>query len=141
MINKNDCFEKGLLKRGIKNTDLAKKSIKQAEFFLKEAVDLWKLQKKEFAVIALYNSFFHTSRSLLYKDGITERSHYCIARYVEEEYVSKKILSEKFLNAFEAIMSNRHEIQYSTEAVDIGFDFEDFKDICNEYINEVKKLP
>jgi len=75
LINKNECFEKGLLKKDIPSLDLAKKSIKQAEFFLKETEDLIEINKKQIAVISLYNAFFHASRALLYKDGIKAIPH------------------------------------------------------------------
>ena len=140
LISKNECFEKGLLKKDVPSQDLAKKSIKQAEFFLNETEDLIKLNKKQIAVISLYNAFFHVSRALLYKDGIKERSHYCIARYIEEEYVNKNKLDTKFLNAFETIMSIRHNIQYSTEIVEIDIDLDEFYNICEEYSAEVEKL-
>ena len=140
MINKNECFEKGLLKKDIPSLDLAKKSLRQAEFFLKETADLIELDKKQIAVISLYNAFFHISRALLYKDGIKEKSHYCIAKYVEEEYVNNNKLDAKFLNAFETIMSVRHNIQYSTEVVEIDIDLNEFCNICEEYRAEVEKL-
>ena len=140
LISKNECFEKGLLKKDVPSLNLAKKSIKQAEFFLNETEDLIKLNKKQIAVISLYNAFFHVSRALLYKEGFKERSHYCIARYLEEEYVNKNKLDTKFLNAFETIMSIRHNIQYSTEAVEIDIDLDEFYNICEEYIAEVEKL-
>jgi len=140
LINKNECFEKGLLKKDIPSLDLAKKSLRQAEFFLKETADLIELDKKQIAVISLYNAFFHISRALLYKDGIKEKSHYCIAKYVEEEYVNNNKLDAKFLNAFETIMSVRHNIQYSTEVVEIDIDLNEFCNICEEYRAEVEKL-
>lgn len=140
LISKNECFEKGLLKTDVPNLDLAKKSLKQAEFFLKETADLIEINKKQMAVISLYNAFFHISRVLLYKDGIKERSHYCIARYIEEEYVNSDKLNTKFLNAFETIMSIRHNIQYSTEVVEIDIDLNEFYNICEEYSAEVEKL-
>ncbi len=45
------------------------------------------------ATIALYNAFFHTARALLFRDGIKERSHFCVARYIEEKYVVKGLLN------------------------------------------------
>ena len=69
MISSDECFEKGLLKKDIPSTDLVKKSLRQTEFFLNESHDLINLNKKEIAVLSLYNSFFHISRALLYKDG------------------------------------------------------------------------
>jgi uncharacterized protein (UPF0332 family) len=140
LINKNECFEKGMLKKEAPNLDLAKKSLKQAEFFLKETADLIELAKKQIAVISLYNAFFHISRALLYKEGVKERSHYCIAKYIEEDYVNKNRLNVKFLNTFETIMSMRHNIQYSTETTDIDIDLNEFYNICEEYLAEVDKI-
>ena len=140
MTNTKECFEKGLLKKDAPSTNLAKKSLRQAEFFLKETSDLIEIGKKQIAAISLYNAFFHTSRALLYKDGIKERSHYCIARYVEEKYVNNKKLDIKFLNAYETIMSVRHNIQYATEIIEVDIDLEEFHNLCEEYISAVEGL-
>ena len=140
MLSCKDCFEKGLLKKDIVQKDLAKKSVKQSEFFLGETQDLIEINKNQMAVISLYNAFFHISRALLYNEGVKERSHYCIARYIEEEYVNKEKLNVKFLNAYESMMSVRHNVQYSTEIIEIDLDFNEFIDICHEYINKVSEL-
>lgn len=138
MINENECFKKGLLKKTFPQIDLGKKDIKQAEFFLKEAEELLDLDKKQIAALSLYNAFFHTARALLFKDGIKERSHYCIARYLENNYKSDKF--DKFINAFETIMSIRHNVQYSTEKVEIEEDLTEFFNICHEFISEVEEI-
>ena len=92
------------------------------------------------AAISLYNAFFHISRALLYKEGVKERSHYCIARYLEDFYVDKGKLDIRFLNAFETIMSIRHNIQYSTEIVEVEVDLNEFCELCNDYLSAVSKL-
>ena len=140
MIDTEECFEKKLLKKDNADIGLAKKSIKQAEFFLGEASDLINLEKKEISVMSLYNAYFHTSRALLFKDGIKERSHYCLARYIESEYVKKKRLSEKFLNTFENLMNLRKNIQYSTEKAMIDEDLDESCNICEEFISIVREI-
>lgn len=135
MINEKECFQKGLLRKTSPQLDLAKKDLKQAEFFLKEAEELLDLKKKHIAALSLYNAFFHAARSLLFKDGIKERSHYCIARYLENHYNLNK-----FIDSFETIMSLRHNVQYSTEKVDIDEDLTMFINICNRFIEEAEKL-
>ena len=62
-----------VLSRITPSIGLAKKSIKQAKSFLKDAEDLIKMKKDRMAVIALYNAFFHAARALLFKDGVKER--------------------------------------------------------------------
>ena len=136
----DECFNKGLLREERPSSDLAKKSLKQSDFFLKEALDLLELGKSQIAVLSLYNAYFHASRALLYKDGIKERSHYCIARYLEEKYVNKKLLDVRFLNGFETIMSLRHNVQYSTDKIEIDEDLSELSNICGEFIVHVSKL-
>ncbi len=140
LISKDECFEKGLLQKTEPSLDLAKKSIKQAEFFLSEAHDLFDMKKETMTVISLYNSYFNTARALLFKDGIKERSHYCVARYLEEEYVNKNIINKKFLNAFETIMSLRHNVQYSTEKIEIEEDLTELYNLCEEFIQVIEKI-
>jgi uncharacterized protein (UPF0332 family) len=135
LISDKDCFDKGLLKKTVKQLDLAKKDIKQAEFFLSETEDLIELNKEHMASISLYNAFFHLARSLLFKDGIKERSHYCIARYIEKNYNLVK-----FVDAFETIMSLRHNVQYSTEQIEIDINLIDFCNICEKYIKIIGDL-
>lgn len=135
-----DCFDKKLLKRSNPQKDLALKDLKVAEFYIKEAEDQINLEKDVMASLALYNAYFHCARSLLFKDGVTERSHFCIARYLEEEYVIKDKLKIKFLNAFETIMSLRHNAQYSTEPIEIDEDLDELYNLGLEFIREVEKI-
>lgn len=140
LINLNECFEKGLLKRISPSKELAEKSLEQSRFFIKETEDLFNLNKKQICVISLYNAYFHASRALLFKDGIKERSHYCIARYIEESYTKKKLMDIKFLNAFETVMSLRHNVQYSTDKVEIDEDLNELINLCLEFTEAVNKL-
>lgn len=140
LLNLKECFEKGLLKKGEKSLRLAKKSLKQADFFLNEAQDLIELGKEQIAVLSLYNAYFHATRALLYHDGVKEKSHYCIARYLEEKYVKEKKIDVKFLNAFETTMSIRHNIQYSTEKVEVDEDLTELSNICEEFILRIENL-
>lgn len=140
MTDTRDCFEKGLLKKDIPSPELARKSLKQAEFFLKEAFDMIELEKKELAVISLYNSFFHVARALLFRDGIKERSHFCVARYIESEYTKKDLLNPLFLNAFETLMNQRKTIQYSTEKTIIDENLSEFYNICEKFMLVVEGM-
>jgi uncharacterized protein (UPF0332 family) len=135
LIDEKDCFEKGLLKNTSPQPDLAEKDLKQSAFFLKEAEELIEMNKKQIAAMSLYNAFFHTARALLFKDGVKERSHYCIAKYIANHYEL-----EKFINAFETVMSIRHNVQYSTEKVEIEEDINEFAVICHEFISEVERI-
>lgn len=140
LISVKECFEKRLLRRISPSRGLAKKSLKQARSFLKEAHDLLDLEKERMAVIALYNAFFHIARALLFKDGVKEKSHFCIARYLEEYYVKKKLLDIRFLNYLETLRDLRHETQYSVEEVEIEQDLDKTYIVCSDFVDVVEKL-
>lgn len=140
MTELSDCFDRRLLTNTSPSTGLARKSLKQAELFLTDAEDLIKIGKERMAIIALYNAFFHTARALLFKDGIKERSHFCIARYLEEKYVYKKLLNANFLNYLDTLRDARHETQYSLDITEIELDLGAAIGICREFMKAVEGL-
>lgn len=140
MIDVRGCFDKGLLKKVPPSSGLARKGLKQAEFFLNESRDLVKMGKQEMAVIALYNAFFHAARGLLFKDGIKERSHFCLARYIEEEYVNKQNLDSGFLDHLDVLRDLRHETQYTLNEIVIDEDLEGLCGVCVNFIKAVGML-
>lgn len=140
MTELSDCFERKLLTNTSPSTGLARKSLKQAELFLIDAGDLIKIGKERMAIIALYNAFFHTARTLLFKDGIKERSHFCLARYIEEKYVHKKLLNAKFLNYLDTLRDARHDTQYSLDITEIEIDLGTAIGVCGEFMKAVEGL-
>ena len=140
MTELSNCFDRRLLINTGPSTGLARKSLKQADIFLVDAVDLIKIGKSRMATIALYNAFFHTARALLFRDGIKERSHFCIARYVEEKYVLKGLLKTDFLGYLDALRDARHETQYSLEVLSLEIDMSAAIMICRQFMKAVEEL-
>ncbi|MFH0954873.1 MAG: HEPN domain-containing protein [Candidatus Micrarchaeota archaeon] len=136
----DDCFAKGLLKKTPKNITLAKEDLKQAEFFLNEAEDLLKLKKKEMACLALYNAVFHAARALLFKDGIKERSHYCLQKYIEEEYGKSSQFSAEQIALFDILRGLRQEIQYGVSKVKFEENLAELFDQAEKFIEKSKSL-
>lgn len=134
------CFEKRQLMRSSPSLGLARKSLKQARTFLIDAEDMVKFEKERMGIIALYNAFFHTARSLLFKDGVKERSHYCVARYMEEKYVNAKLIPQKFLSHLDLLRDIRHDTQYSLDEFIFEGDLEEMIEICREFISVVEKI-
>jgi uncharacterized protein (UPF0332 family) len=133
-------FEKGLLKKDVPSKELANKSIEQSLFFLNEANDLINIDKKEMATLALYNAFFHCSRSLLFLDGIKEKSHFAMARYIEEKYIKTKKINVTYLNAIDSLRDIRHETQYTTNKIELDYEIEEYYNLCEELIIKIKKI-
>lgn len=52
---------------------------------------------------------FHAARSLLYRDGVKERSHLCVISYIQETYPQLKRLA----NQLDTYRRNRHNTLYA----------------------------
>ena len=135
-----DLFKQGLLKKAVKSNELAAKSLQQAAYFLGEAQDLVALKKERMAVIALYNAMFHCTRALLYQDGIKEKSHYAVARYLEYEYVEKKIIDRKYMLVLDILRDYRHESLYSLVTVDMDTDLKQYIESCRQFTGIVTAI-
>ncbi|MFA4855080.1 MAG: HEPN domain-containing protein [archaeon] len=140
MTEVDDCFEKGLLKKITPSKNLAFQDIKQAEFFLDEAFDLIKIKKREMTAIALYNSVFHAARALLYRDGVKEKSHYCLQKYLEEKYEKQKLLDAENVSLFDVLRGIRQEVQYNVTRVKFEEDLDELYDRTEQFIEKVKKI-
>jgi uncharacterized protein (UPF0332 family) len=54
---------------------------------------------------------FHAARSLLYRDGIKERSHLCVIAYLQETYPNLKTLALQL----DTYRRNRHNSCYALD--------------------------
>lgn len=136
MSEAEDCFRKGLLQKTESNRAFALQDLKRAEFFLKEARELAELKKQEMTLIALYNAVFHSARSLLYKDGVKERSHYCLQKYVEEKYEKTGALDSNDLALFELLRASRNNVQYGLSSAAME---ESLSELCNKTRKLIEK--
>jgi uncharacterized protein (UPF0332 family) len=65
------------------------------------------------SLMSSYLAMFHSARALLFFDGIREKSHYCIARYLEEKNAKKELLEIKWIELLDYYRDMRHDDQYS----------------------------
>ena len=54
---------------------------------------------------------FHAARSLLFRDGIKERSHLCVISYIKETYPRLRRLA----NQLDTYRRNRHNTLYALD--------------------------
>lgn len=77
-MNVNECFEKRLLKKGRPDKLKSEKALDMAAKALEQAEQLMEHEFYEQAILYSYTSMFKASRALLFRDGIFEKSHYCV---------------------------------------------------------------
>lgn len=116
-MNIKECFEKRLLRKGRpdqlkseKALEISKKNIARSERLLKHGF-------YSEAIIAAYTAMFQSARALLFKDGIFERSHYCVIEYLKEHYVKKHLLPSDYLYVIDLYRTQRHEVLYGLEEI------------------------
>ncbi len=109
-MNLDECFAEGLLKKSRPDLEKAKLSLKIARKNLNDAEGQLKMGMYGWALIAAYTSMFHAARALLYKDGVKERSHYCVSTYLKEKYAG--VIEAKYLHELNVLREQRHRTLY-----------------------------
>ncbi|MFH1256550.1 MAG: HEPN domain-containing protein [Candidatus Diapherotrites archaeon] len=140
MINVEECLKQGLLKRIPASKQKAMQSIGKAEELLTEAEADLGDGRINSAVIVSYLALFHAARALLFKDGLTEKSHECVIRYLEEKYAKAKLLPETFIDLLDRFKAERSHTQYDVSYSPNEEDAEEMIEFCREFIEAVEKL-
>ena len=107
----NDCFKKGLLRKSKIDDAIIFKEIENAYRHLDNANKCLIDEMYDLAVVSIYTSMFHAARSLLFRDGIKERSHVCVVGYLQDKYPD---LSE-YIAILDNYRRSRHTMLYGIE--------------------------
>jgi len=107
------CIKLGLLKRIPPSKEKAEGSMKNAENWLREAKN--NLQNLTFrsCILTSYLAMFHAARAILFIDGFREKSHFAVARYLEDKYATTGLLEKEWIDMLDFYRETRHEDQYS----------------------------
>lgn len=138
-LSYEDCIDKGLLRKIPPSKDNAHRSMGKAQKWLEEAKQIFESKAYNSSVSAAYLAMFHAARSMLFWNGWREKSHACVARYLEQ-YVKKGKLEQKWVNLLDHIREIRHEEQY-----DLGFfatkeETEKCLDSATHFLSRMKSL-
>lgn len=134
-----ECFEKGLLKRDIKDIRRSAKSIEAAKRKIEIAKKTFDVDILEESIINAYASMFHASRAILFRDGVKEKSHYAVYVYLREMYKEK--IEARFLNEFNSLRMERHELIYGLEKSKLDkTETQNIILIAEEFVKMVEKL-
>jgi len=113
-MNADECFEQGMLRKGKVEVEKINGSIEISKDFLNKADKVFEINEYGIAFLMAYNSMFHSARALLFKYGVTERSHFCMILYLKEKFRENSELLD-FLNIMDSYRGIRHKIQYGGE--------------------------
>src|SRR3989338_4515265 len=114
-MNFKECVEKGSLKKNENAKKWVEKEWLIAGKFLKSARRTFEIEEFEMSVMAGYNSLFHSARALLFKQGMVEKSHFCLIEALKELYSKDQELIE-FLKSIDQVRMSRQRVQYSGDS-------------------------
>ena len=121
-MNVDECFKKRMLRKTQSDIKKAKRSLEIAENQLDTAKSAFEKELYGPTIIYGYTSMFHSSRALLYKDGIQEKSHICLVLYIREKYKDK--IPPYLINSLDSFRRERHETLYGLDFIETKKDAE-----------------
>ena len=136
----NNCINEGLLRKIPSSREQAVRSIEKSENWLKEAEKTLKIEAFDSSVLASYMSMFHSARALLFFDGFREKSHACVARYLEENYVKSGKLKKKWVELLDHHREIRHNNQYDLSFFATDEESEQALKSASEFSGKMKEL-
>lgn len=140
VFNYKECLEKGLLRKIPSSKDKAQRSIKKAEKWLEEAKKTFKSKAFASSVLASYIVMFHSARAILFYDGYRERSHACIARYLEGVHVKSKKLEKKWVELLDHYREIRHIDQYDLSFICTDDEAKNAIESSSQFLDRMRDL-
>lgn len=118
----------------------ARLSMKRAEKWLDEAERNLNSELYDSCLISSYLAMFHSARAILFRDGWREKSHFCIARYLEEKYVRQGKLEREWVDLLDRLRETRHADQYDVSYFAVREEAEEALGIAFEFVERMEKL-
>lgn len=137
-MNTEECYKNRMLRKIPQDPEKAKRSLEIAENKLKTAKEAFEKELYGPTIIYGYTSMFHSSRALLYKDGIQEKSHICLVLYIKENYSNK--IPPYLINSLNSFRKERHESLYGLDFIETKKDGELSIHDAEQLLITVKKI-
>ncbi len=134
------CMGKGMLRKVIASGVKAKKSLLKSGKWLKSAKINIESGTFDSCLISSYLCMFHAARAILIRDGIREKSHYCLARYLEEKYVRTKKIDERWINLLDHFRELRHSDQYDVNFLTSEADARSSIEFAEKFLKRMERL-
>lgn len=138
-LSYEECLRQGLLRRIPPSKDKALRSLEKAERWLEEAHKTLKSEAVSASVLAAYLTMFHAARAILFVDGFREKSHACVARYLEH-YVTQGRLEQQWVDALDHSREARHNDQYDLSFFSTHEDAEQANRSAKDFLARMKRL-
>ncbi|MCD6522167.1 MAG: HEPN domain-containing protein [Candidatus Diapherotrites archaeon] len=137
MISLKECEEEGLIKRIAPSPRQAEEQLNKARALLEEAKGDVKDNRPNNAIIGGYAAMFDAARAVLFRDGYIEKSHACVARYLEVKYPS---IDSSYIHLLDQYRIRRHKVMYSGDYFPTIKEARNLVEFAEDFIELVEKL-
>lgn len=135
----DDCFKKRLLRTDKPDILKSNKALEMANLKIERAGELIESGFYEESIVSSYTGMFHSARALLFKDGITERSHACVIAYLSKEYGQS--LGQDRISWLDTYRLERRESFYGLEASGMNkYESKDALSKAEKFLESVKNI-
>ena len=135
-MNTEELFKEGLLKRVSPSEERCSKSLEISEKYISESRKAISAKIYELAIMASYSAVFHASRAILFKEGISERSHYAVYQYLKER---RPAIGEMNIESLDMYRRLRHSVSYGLDTQISKKDVVEALKFAEEFLEAVKK--
>ena len=138
MIDLKECLDKGLLRKTAPSKEQARMCLEKAEESLEDAKANLAESRHDATVLLAYSSLLSASRAMLFNDGMREKSHACVARYLEARYGDA--LGAGSIGLLDSFREARHEVQYSAAFRASELQAKEIVKFAEGFIERAKKI-
>jgi len=138
MISLKTCIERGFIKETAPSIVEANAQMEKAKVMIEEAKKAVENQSPNSAVLCGYAACFDGARALLFKDGYRERSHACVARYLEANYLDE--LRSSSVHLLDGYREQRHKVSYSSEYYPTMDEAGKLVEFAGEFLEKIEKI-
>jgi uncharacterized protein (UPF0332 family) len=139
-IEFGDCMKQGLLRKTIPSPEKARKGIEKASTFLEQARKVFEAKAYDSCLLTCYQAIFLSAKAVLLRDGFREKSHACVARYIEERYVKPGKLDIKWVDLLDRFRNLRHDDEYDMFFLASKGECERILSFAAEFIEKMSRL-
>ena len=135
-----NCIEKGLLRKIPPSPQKADMSLVKAGKWSNEAEKSLNAKAFDVSIMASYLGRWHSARASRCYDGDREKSHACVARYLEEKYMKPGRLEKKWIELLDHNREIRHNNQYDLSFCSTEEEAEKALETAKKFLEIMKEL-
>jgi len=139
-IEFRDCIKQGLLRKLVPSPEKASKGFKKAQVFLAQAKRAFDVKAYDSCLMTCYQAIFLSAKAVLFKDGYREKSHACVARYLEEKYAKSGKIELKWIELLDRYRDLRHDDEYNVFFFASVKDCQELIKFASEFIEQMEKI-